>query len=412
MTSFPHASTFDAGIALARDPYRWVSRTATDNDGAFQARLLLRPTVFLTGAEGARLFYSDAFHRAGAAPRFLKKGLFGEGGVQGLDGPAHRHRKALFMAAVGPDRVPGIMDEVAKGLAALAQSGKARILLQDEMTLLLTRAVCDWAGIPIAEKSLPDRALTLSLLFEHAAPNGIGHLRARSALARANRWIGGEIQYIRAGMRRPGPASAAQHIALAPDETGALLPLEVAAVELLNILRPVVAISAFATFCAHALHRFAHTRTALTNDRARLAFVQEVRRFYPFFPMVAAVASRPVKHQGATIPKGRRVVLDIYGTNHDPESWPEPHAFHPARFEGWHGDPFTLIPQGGGDHATGHRCPGEWFTIGILQQVVRWLVDEVAYDVPRQDLRLNMTALPALPKGRMELHNLRLKTIG
>jgi fatty-acid peroxygenase len=412
MTQFPQADTLDAALPLARDPYRWIARTAAENHGTFEARLLLKPTVFLSGHDGARFFYSGAFRRSGAAPGFLKKGLFGEGGVQGLDDAAHRHRKALFLDIVGPDHIAAITAEVAEGLAGLAQSGKPMIYLQDEMAMLLTRAVCNWAGIPIAEKGLADRALTLSHLFEHAAPTGPSHLRARIARAKANRWIAGELQYLRAGQRKEAPDKPAMRIAFATDLAGEALPLEVAAVEMLNILRPVVAISVFATFCAHALHRFPHSRDALKTDKDIASFVQEVRRFYPFFPMIAAVADRNLDHAGGIIPEGCRVVLDIYGTNHDPRLWPEPDTFHPARFDGWRSNPFSLIPQGGGDYATGHRCPGEFFTIAILQQVVRWLVQDVAYDVPTQDLRLDMTALPALPKSRMVLHDLRARVIG
>lgn len=412
MTQFPQASTLDAALSLSRDPYRWIARTAADNNGAFEARLMLKPTVFLSGYDGARFFYSEAFERGGAAPAFLIKGLFGEGGVQGLDDSAHRHRKALFLNIVGPDHIPEILAEVAKGLATLAQSGQPQIYLQDEMALVLTRAVCNWAGIPVAEKGLADRALTLTQLFEHAAPTGPSHLRARFARAKANRWIAGELQYLRAGQRKEAPDKPAMRIAFARDMVGELLPLEVAAVEMLNILRPVVAISVYATFCAHALHRFPHTREALETDRDILSFVQEVRRFYPFFPMIAAVAARNVDHAGGVIPKGCRVVLDIYGTNHDPRLWPEPDTFHPSRFDGLRVNPFALIPQGGGDYAKGHRCPGEFFTIAILQQVVGWLVEEVAYDVPDQDLRLDMTALPALPKSRMILQDLRARVMG
>ena len=60
----------------------------------------------MTGPEAAELFYDeDRFSRGGAAPGWLKKTLFGKGGVQGLDGEAHRHRKQMFTFLMSPDRV-------------------------------------------------------------------------------------------------------------------------------------------------------------------------------------------------------------------------------------------------------------------------------------------------------------------
>src|SRR5690606_8806230 len=95
-------------------------------------------------------------------------------------------------------------------------------------------------------------------------------------------------------------------------------------------------------------------------------FVQEVRRFYPFFPAAAAVVKQDFVWQGYTFPEGRRVMLDLYGTNHDPRAWESPETFSPERFSAWPDSPFTLIPQGGGDHFSGHRCAGEWMTIELM----------------------------------------------
>jgi fatty-acid peroxygenase len=61
-------------------------------------------------------------------------------------------------------------------------------------------------------------------------------------------------------------------------------------VELLNALRPTVAVAWFVTFAALALRQYPERRRKLRTDGShgdRLEmFVQEVRRFYPFFPVV------------------------------------------------------------------------------------------------------------------------------
>lgn len=53
----------------------------------------------MRGEEAVELFYDDElFTRKNAAPKQLRRMLFGEGGVQGLEGEAHQQRKALFLS--------------------------------------------------------------------------------------------------------------------------------------------------------------------------------------------------------------------------------------------------------------------------------------------------------------------------
>lgn len=141
---------------------------------------------------------------------------------------------------------------------------------------------------------------------------------------------------------------------------GELLETEVAAVELINVLRPTVAIAHYVTFAALALdeHPEAAQRVRDGSDPELEQFVQEVRRLAPFFPLVAGRVVEPFEWRESAFPHGRWVLLDLYGTNRDPRSWEEPDEFRPERFDRWEGDLFSLIPQGGGDHHRGHRCPG------------------------------------------------------
>ena len=47
-------------------------------------------------------------------------------------------------------------------------------------------------------------------------------------------------------------------------------------------------------------------------------FVQEVRRFYPLFPAVGGRVQKPFDWRGHHFAEGTWVILDLYGTNHDP----------------------------------------------------------------------------------------------
>ncbi|HYG45392.1 MAG TPA: cytochrome P450, partial [Bordetella sp.] len=68
-TAIPALPAFDSTWAFFSDPYRFISRQCRAlNTDVFQTRLLLAPTLCLTGSRAAELFYdSSRFQRHGAA---------------------------------------------------------------------------------------------------------------------------------------------------------------------------------------------------------------------------------------------------------------------------------------------------------------------------------------------------------
>src|SRR5206468_8009777 len=132
---------------------------------------------------------------------------------------------------------------------------------------------------------------------------------------------------------------------------GQLLPARVAGVELINVLRPSVAVAYFVAFATDALAVQPALRDRLRSGGEQLleAFADEVRRFYPFVPMLAAKARRPVTMDGLQVRRGNRVLLDVYGTLHDPQIWSVADEFDVDRFIDVDPDPYAYCPQGGGD---------------------------------------------------------------
>lgn len=401
--SLPHAPQGDLTRFITRDPYRAVSRVA-DHLGAdaFRGRLMLGDTVFLTGPEKAQLFYSDDMMRQGAAPWFVKKTLFGSGGVQGQDGEEHHRRKAMFLGLMTRDVPDQLAAALGEELDRLAESRPDRIVVQDEMIRVLTRVACTWAGVP--DENPERHADMLSNLFEHAAPLNWTFVKGLAARRKANAWAGELVANTRAGNIRPTRGSALDEIASYRTANGEPLSRDVAAVELLNVIRPIIAVSAFMTFTAHALATQERARTAAEEAPEHL--VQEVRRTAPFFPLLAARTARDIEIEGDAVEAGTRVVLDIYGTNRDERVWDDPYMFRPSRFQDRQIGPYDLIPQGGGDFPQGHRCPGEWVTIALMRAFTEWTT-RIAYIRPRQDLHLEMGNLPALPASRMVWTDLR-----
>jgi fatty-acid peroxygenase len=79
----------------------------------------------------------------------------------------------------------------------------------------------------------------------------------------------------------------------------------------------------------------------------------------------------------------------------------------PERFHHWNESSFNFIPQGGGDYDTGHRCAGEGITIELMKTIVRLLTTAMRYDVPEQDLRIDLSRLPTIPRSRLLISNIR-----
>lgn len=404
--AMPRDGRLDATLALKRDPYGYIrdqcGRLGSD---AFQTRILLQRTICITGPQAAQLFYDPQhFMRKGAAPMRLQATLFGRGGVQGLDDAAHATRKAMFMHLMTPGRIGQLGDlfDEAWQVAMRRWAAAPQVELYAEVREVLTRAVCRWAGVPLPEAEVPLRTKQLSAMFDLAGAVGPWHWFSRYARLRAQQWCEGIIERIRAGQLEVPPGSAAHAVAHHVDVDGRRLDARTAAVELLNVLRPTVAVAVYIVQEALALHDFPECRAQLLDDGdGRYAgwFAQEVRRFYPFFPAAVARVRQDFDWQGWHFPAGRRVLLDLHGINHDPRAWHEPLRFQPGRFAAWDENPFTFVPQGGGNAATGHRCPGEWIAMELMRRAVRWLAGAMVYEVPPQELALDLRRLPAIPKS-------------
>lgn len=390
----------DSTLAMLRDGYTFVTRRCVRyGTDLFEARLLLRPTICLRGRAAAELFYdTDRFQRHDAAPRRVRATLLGEGGVQGLDGTAHRVRKAMLMSLMTPASVGDLADRFAgEWDAAIGRWERAdRVVLFDEVNLMLCRAVCGWAGVPLPTTDVARRTADLFAMIDSATVPGPRHWRGRRARRRAERWIGDLVVRVRDGDLALPEDAPLRVVAEHRDHQDRPLPPRIAAVAVLNLLRPTLAIGRYVVFTAHALHRRPDLAAELRGDDDLLEpFVQEVRRYYPFFSTAVARVRRDFDWHGAHFPQGRRVLLDLYGTNHHPQVWPEPNRFDPERFRDWPGDPFALVPQGGGDFLTGHRCAGEWITIELMKVALTALTRSIEYDVPDQDLRISLRRIPA-----------------
>ena len=397
----------DRTLGLLREGYPWAPRLR-DGETAVPIRFLGRRSAVVGGPEGVRRFYDAGLRRRGAFPPPIKLVLFGAGSVHGLDDAAQHHRKALFVDVLAPASVQALGERAAREWeAALVRWQDAdRVVLFDEAVRVIATSVLLWAGIPVTPAELPRRARQLSTIVDGFAKPGRPYLQAVVARLQTDRWARGLVHRVRTGAVDAAPGTALHAAATATDRQGRLLPEHVAGVELLNVVRPTVAVAWFVAFAGQALHENPRWRERIAggDDAALEAFVQEVRRRYPFVPVLAARTRSAQDVLGVPVPRGGFVVLDVHGTDHDPEHWPDPERFDPSRFLAGPVDPDTLVPQGGGDVATGHRCPGEGATLTMLAVAVRALATTSAsLTVPPQDLGHDPAVMPARPRSGVVL---------
>ena len=411
----PKEEGFDHSLKLLKEGYEFIiNRRQSMGSNVFETSLLAQKTICLSGSEGAKLFYDETrFRRKDAAPLPVKKTLFGEGGVQGLDDDEHRHRKGMFMQLASQGATQEIRELTRIYWEQALERWKIRdeIILYEESKKILTLVACQWVGVPLDDGEIVKRAAQLSELFESPARVNLGHFKGWIARSKAEHWIATLISKVRKGELNIDKERALHQFAWHKDLEGELLEERVVAVEVLNLLRPTVANAVWINFLVLAIHDHPDKVEMLRKEQEERLhwFVQEVRRYYPFFPFTAARVRKDFTWQGCQFEEGTLVLLDLYGTNRHPDDWQEPEAFKPERFAAGADTPFNFLPQGGGEYETGHRCAGEWITLAILTESLNFLVNKLDYTLPEQDLSFSLTDIPAIPKDRIKMTHLQPK---
>ncbi|SDN58091.1 fatty-acid peroxygenase [Psychrobacillus sp. OK028] len=415
MNQFPREEGLDHSLNLLREGYMYIpNRKKSFASNVFETRLLGQNAICMSGEKAAEIFYDEEkFMRNGVAPKRLQKTLFGEEGVQTLDDAAHRHRKSMFMALMTKSRLEALQDITEKQwrLATRKWEQMEQIVLYDEAKEIMCRIACVWAGVPVEEGEIKELAEQLAAMFESPTALGPQHWKGRRARKQVEKWVEGLVDQVREGHLNPAEGTALHEISLHKDLEGEYLEGRVAAVEVINILRPIVAIAIYINFTALAIHHYPEQKEKLETADAKYfqMFVQEVRRFYPFFPMAAAKVRKDFSWEGYLFKEGTLTLLDLYGTNHDTELWDNPDIFNPYRFSGWDKSPFDFIPQGGGDYMMGHRCAGEFVTIEIMEVSLNFLVNNIMYQLPEQDLSYSLVTMPSIPKSGVIMRDIRVK---
>ncbi|GMA47137.1 cytochrome P450 [Tetragenococcus muriaticus] len=385
------------------------------NAPVVKASLLNQEIIAIYGQEAAKKFYdAENFKRDKAMPTPILKTLQGEGGVQTLDGQEHYKRKSVFMDLMTPDRMEDYRKTLEETLTQELDAQTGQFELYHLTKNVLFKAICKWAGVNLGQYSdeeIDELADTQVDMFEGTVNSVSEHVQGLEGRKKAEKWA----QDLFAEARN-NPVPGKENVPLyafaeATDVDGNRLPLNIAAVDFLNIIRPTVAITVWVNLIGHALFGPNNVYKELKQnfDHLQDSFIQETRRYYPFFPMVPAISKREVDIDGYAVPEGSWVVLDLYGTNHDARSIEDPESFIVNRYVGRtkqisYDEEYEMIAQGGGDFRAMHRCAGEWITLHTLRVFSDKLVNDYQFSIPEQDWTVPMNKFPTFPEDKVLLY--------
>lgn len=396
---------FDKGYNLLADLREDVKSPVV------KAKFLTEEVIAIYGEEAAGKFYDPSnFKRGGAMPKPILKTLFGEDGVQTLDGDEHHHRKNYFMDLMTPERMEDYRDILDKNLREKLNNQHGEFELFDLANHVLFTSICQWSGINLDrydDERVSELAKNQISMISGAITSPTDHIKGISDRNDSEKWAKELIEEAR---KNPVPGKedlALYTFANARDLEGDLLSLDVAAVELLNIIRPTVALTVWVALMGHALFEIDGVYDELKADFDKLQdpFIQEMRRYYPFFPMLPAIAVSDVEIDGYKIPKDSWVVLDLYGSNHDERTIKNPEKFDIKRYIGKAEDisyeeEYEMIAHGGGKFREMHRCAGEWITLHTLRVFSDQLVNEYKFSIPKQDWTIPIDQFPTYPNSK------------
>jgi fatty-acid peroxygenase len=181
----PHDKSLNNSIALMKEGYLFIkNRVNRYHSNLFEARILGQRVICMSGEEAAIIFYdSERFQRSGAIPKRIQKSLFGVDAIQTMDGDAHIHRKILFMSLMTPtaeEKLANLTNEQLKASITKWQQ-EEKVVLFDEAKEILCRIACQWAGVPLEENEVNERAEDFFSMVDSFGAVGPRHWKGRRA---------------------------------------------------------------------------------------------------------------------------------------------------------------------------------------------------------------------------------------
>ncbi len=414
-------------LVFARGPFEFFESRFARHGPVFQTSLLGRRTAAITTRDALEVFIDpERCMRAESMPGPVYEMFAGES-VPTLDGHIHRNRKEAVMAAFSEEAVQSYLPEqqeaIERMLSRCASAGEMVFL--PELKRLAFEMIClNVMGIGDAEtldRLIRDyqqtihgfTALPIKLPFTtfgkalKARDRALGTLRIAVEAHRKGSYDDG-LSHVLTHRTADGSAIAddeavreLHHIVLA----GYIVFAELASL-LIELKRHPDVLSRLRTEIDAA-----PARPLTAQGLADLPFlsrvVMEVKRLTPIVPAIFAVAKRDFEFKGYKVPKGWTVCWVPRGSLLDPATYTDPNRFDPDRFSPERAEhkkhPHAYVPQGAGDYFTHHKCAGIRFTDQLMQAFTLLAVRGYDWELPEQDLGLNMKAIPPEQKDGLRV---------
>lgn len=409
----PKEKGIDHTLDLIKEGYPFIQKRIKKYQSPIViSRLFGKRAIFLSGVEAAKVFYNDKyFKRHGVAPMRVQKTLFGKHAIQGLDGKEHLKRKQLFMSLLTPEYEKQLIDLCVLNLERKAKEWekKPSIKLFDESKKVLFISVCEWTAVPYPKAKEKEILEDFGYMIYSFGRMGSYYRKGKRSRKCVEHWIEQLIEDVRTGKFVVDASTPLYQMSMCRNTKGELVNIKIAARELINLLRPIIAIATYITFVAVALYENPECKDKLKKEDSLYLemFCQEVRRYYPFSPFVGAKVIKSFRWKQCVFKKNTLVLLDLYGMMHDEKLWKQPYRFNPDRFKDRKECLYDLMPQGGGNIQKGHRCAGDILTLKVMMAFTDYLVNKIEYTVPKQDLCIPLNKIPTLPRSGFVMKNVR-----
>lgn len=410
-TFIPKDKNWDNTMNLFREgPFFISNRCEQLKSDIFQTRVMFQSVVCIRG-QGPADFFHTAKHLSSQekqAPFFVKNLIQNLQSFLMFEDSAAEVRHDLFASFITPrslDFLAIYFTEVWH--RRMKVWGKLhRINLFNEMNRILTITACQWLGIELSEEEIELRVEELSLLSHGYCDPNFNQWRLVRLRSRCNQWATKLIQSVRLGSQPFSEDYSPLHAIgdFKESHNNKLLPEPIAAAEVIHILMSIVSLSKHMVFAAHALDLHPEYRFRLNKDSELEDYIQEVQRFYSFFPFLGGKTSEPFKWREYSLKKNQWVLFDLYGANHHPDLWKEPNMFRPERFREESCSLYNLTPQGIYSLTKNSDSPNDAITLKVMKQFLQvWNSLDDRIHIPAQSLKFSKNGLPALSQTEFEI---------
>ncbi len=129
------------------------------------------------------------------------------------------------------------------------------------------------------------------------------------------------------------------------------------------------------------------------------AFIEEVLRLHPPLVLLMRKVMEDIDFKGTLIETGKTVAISTYGSHRNPDYFPDPETFNPARDKP--DNLYAFIPFGGGPH----KCAGNAFALMQLKAIISVLLPRYTFELvdPPETYQDDMSAMVLKPTGPCRL---------